>query len=222
MPWCHNVQSGDHALSYAGRSSFARAERLHRSRNPKVAHQNQRLPQFLRASSHCRYRFLRERQEGWRTAGAVLSALTRRQGECRWRAIWAPDHVCACATDPRDHSRTSGVLSGESATGRNIFCMGDAHAGQNHQTAAAPLGRGDGHFRGYLRGLGRHRDLFLEAGPRRVRGMMGTVYLIGAGPGDPELLTLKAARLLASANVVLHDALVSDAVLAKISPAAEI
>jgi uroporphyrin-III C-methyltransferase len=52
--------------------------------------------------------------------------------------------------------------------------------------------------------------------------MMGKVYLIGAGPGDPELLTLKAARLLADANVVLYDALVSDAVLAMISPAAEI
>ncbi len=50
--------------------------------------------------------------------------------------------------------------------------------------------------------------------------MMGKVYLIGAGPGDPELLTLKAARLLAGANVVLHDALVSDPVLAMISPAA--
>ncbi len=52
--------------------------------------------------------------------------------------------------------------------------------------------------------------------------MRGKVYLIGAGPGDPELLTLKAARLLAGADVVLHDALVSDAVLAMISPAAEI
>jgi uroporphyrin-III C-methyltransferase len=52
--------------------------------------------------------------------------------------------------------------------------------------------------------------------------MMGKVYLVGAGPGDPELLTLKAVRLLAGANVVLHDALVSDPVLAMISPAAEI
>jgi uroporphyrin-III C-methyltransferase len=50
----------------------------------------------------------------------------------------------------------------------------------------------------------------------------GKVYLIGAGPGDPELLTIKAARLLAAADVVLHDSLVSCEVLAMISPRAEI
>jgi uroporphyrin-III C-methyltransferase len=52
--------------------------------------------------------------------------------------------------------------------------------------------------------------------------MIGKVYLVGAGPGDPELLTLKAARLLAVADVVLHDGLVSDGVLAMISPAADL
>jgi len=51
---------------------------------------------------------------------------------------------------------------------------------------------------------------------------MGRVYLVGAGPGDPELLTLKAARLLASANIVLHDSLVSREILERISPVAEI
>jgi uroporphyrin-III C-methyltransferase len=52
--------------------------------------------------------------------------------------------------------------------------------------------------------------------------MSGKVYLIGAGPGDPELLTLKAARLLASADVVLYDALVSREVLALVSRNAEL
>jgi uroporphyrin-III C-methyltransferase len=42
----------------------------------------------------------------------------------------------------------------------------------------------------------------------------GKVWLVGAGPGDPELLTLKAARALAEADVVAYDELISEEILA--------
>lgn len=51
--------------------------------------------------------------------------------------------------------------------------------------------------------------------------MEGKVFLVGAGPGDPDLLTLKAAKVLRSADVVLHDELVSDEILALISVRAQ-
>jgi uroporphyrin-III C-methyltransferase len=52
--------------------------------------------------------------------------------------------------------------------------------------------------------------------------MKGKVYIVGAGPGDPELLTLKALRVLGLADVVLHDDLVPAAILERVSPAAAI
>jgi uroporphyrin-III C-methyltransferase len=50
----------------------------------------------------------------------------------------------------------------------------------------------------------------------------GTVWLVGAGPGDPDLLTRRAERLIRAASVIFHDALVGPGVLALVPPHARL
>jgi uroporphyrin-III C-methyltransferase/precorrin-2 dehydrogenase/sirohydrochlorin ferrochelatase len=68
----------------------------------------------------------------------------------------------------------------------------------------------------------RKRLLHQLANREVVSGKKGKVYLIGAGPGDAELLTLKALKLIQSADVVLHDELIGPGVRDFMPPAAEV
>src|SRR5258708_7288995 len=77
-----------------------------------------------------------------------------------------------------------------------------------------------------LRPTNRRNRIVAEFGMEDLRGvaieMPGKVYLVGAGPGDPDLLTRKAWRVLQSADVILHDDLVSEEILRALPHAAEV
>lgn len=59
-------------------------------------------------------------------------------------------------------------------------------------------------------------------GPRPDAGEIARVYLVGAGPGDPELMTVRAAYLVQAADAIFHDELVPRAILERVGPGTEL
>lgn len=97
-----------------------------------------------------------------------------------------------------------------------------ASAQARHVGAAQADSRTTGLLRqGLDRPAGRASPPAALAPSARAAARAGHVTLAGAGPGDPELLTLKALHAIESAEVVLHDQLVSPAILALVPPSAE-
>lgn len=106
------------------------------------------------------------------------------------------------------YSRLANFLGAQRDALKARFPSADRRRRHTEQFMASP---GMGHA---MQGNEAEAQRFLD---RETSGMdAGEVYLVGAGPGDPDLLTLKALQLMQKADVVLHDSLVSDAILDRV------
>jgi uroporphyrin-III C-methyltransferase / precorrin-2 dehydrogenase / sirohydrochlorin ferrochelatase len=150
-----------------------------------------------------------------------------------------PNHVTGmrlvfAATDDQDVNRAVS----KAARARNIpvnvadapgdcsFILPAAVEEDDFTLAVSTGGRNPGTARAIREFLEEHRAeiaVRVERGRRRpaIRSRPGTVFIVGAGPGDPDLLTVRALGLLRSADVVIHDYLIPEAILSLTKDAAK-
>ncbi|MBI5419801.1 MAG: uroporphyrinogen-III C-methyltransferase [Deltaproteobacteria bacterium] len=106
------------------------------------------------------------------------------------------------------------------------FILPAVASGGEFTLAVSTGGKHPGAARAIREFLEEHRaeiSVRLERGRRRkaIRAASGKVYIVGAGPGDPDLLTVRALGLLRSADIVLHDYLVPEEILSLSAPGAK-
>lgn len=140
--------------------------------------------------------------------------------------------VFAATDDPatnRDVSREAGrrnvPVNVADAPQECSFILPAVVSGREFTLAVSTGGRHPGAARAVREFLEEHREeisVRVERGRRRgaIRAAAGKVYIVGAGPGDPDLLTVRALGLLRSADAVIHDYLVPEPILSLASPKA--
>ncbi|WP_435100165.1 uroporphyrinogen-III C-methyltransferase [Arhodomonas sp. AD133] len=132
---------------------------------------------------------------------SLAAAAARRRWTLHTRELRDADfdgcHLAVAASDSRDFNQT--VIDAADRRGVLVHALGCTE----HSTVTLPL-----------------RTERVPEGLHRTVGS-GRVYLVGAGPGDPGLLTLRAREVLARADAVLYDRLVAPALLEWVPPAAQ-
>lgn len=154
------------------------------------------------------------------------------RGEFRRGLLDGADLVFAASSDralnarvAREARRRRIPVNAADAPGDCTFILPAVVRGEEFTAAVSTGGRNPGAARALREFLEEHRAevaVRIERGRRRPRIAAGggTVHIVGAGPGDPDLLTVRALGLLRSADAVVHDYLVPEEILSLASPKA--
>jgi uroporphyrin-III C-methyltransferase / precorrin-2 dehydrogenase / sirohydrochlorin ferrochelatase len=160
--------------------------------------------------------------------GITLSVRKYRDGDLdgAWYAIAATDDalVNAAVVDEADRRRIFCVRADIAVEGTAVTPASFSYAGLSVGVLAGGDHRRSAAIRSALREALQTGVITPEilAGPESAAVLRGSVALIGGGPGDPELITVRGRRLLAQADVVVADRLAPPELLAELPPHVEV
>jgi uroporphyrin-III C-methyltransferase / precorrin-2 dehydrogenase / sirohydrochlorin ferrochelatase len=158
--------------------------------------------------------------------GITLSVRDYRDGDLdgAWYAIAATDdaQVNAAVVDEADRRRIFCVRADIAVEGTAVTPATFSYAGLSVGVLAGGEHRRSAAIRSAIREALQTGIITLEDSARSADVVRGGVALIGGGPGDPELITVRGRRLLAQADVVLADRLAPPELLAELPPHVEV